>query len=197
MKKTLSIYLAGKIQKGHEKSDESYWTEADLDVLRKALPAFDLVFLNPAHRTDDLSDSFSIFGRDMLQVFLSDLVFVDARDRRGLGVGAEMMWAKSHAIPVLTLAPKNTHYHMSDALLLGVPIKNYIHPFVACLSDQVVGSLAEGAQWMQTFFQEKQPVKDFAMIRQSIQHYLDTQYPCDVPMQEVPASVFKKVAAIK
>lgn len=106
MKSKIAIYLAGSIKKGHEKSDESYWTEEDKIFLKKHLNHYEVSFLNPAFRTDDLSHQRSVFGRDMLQVFSSNIVFVDARDRRGLGVGAEMMWAKVNAIPVVTWAPK-------------------------------------------------------------------------------------------
>ena len=116
----ISIYLAGSIKKEHEKADESFWTDHDMAFLKKELPEFQLSFLNPAFRADDLSDQRSVFGRDMTQVFCSDVVFVDARDRRGLGVGAEMIWAKFHKIPVVTLAPKNSHYNKSKTILLDV-----------------------------------------------------------------------------
>ncbi len=133
MKEKLAIYLAGTIKKGHEKSDETYWTEEYMDLLRLHLHDFEPSFLNPAFRTDNLSDQLSVFGRDMLQVFCSDIVLVDARDRRGLGVGAEMMWAKFHAIPVIIWAPKGTHYHKNEATILGLPVSKYIHPFVESL----------------------------------------------------------------
>lgn len=103
MKQKVAIYLAGSIKKGHEKSDESYWTDENMFSIKNNLEKFDVSFLNPAFRTDDLSDQVSVFGRDILQVFSSHIVFVDARDRRGLGVGAEMMWAKMNKIPVVTM----------------------------------------------------------------------------------------------
>ncbi len=84
----------------------------------------------------------------MLQVFCSRLFFVDARDRRGLGVGAEMMWAKLHRIPIVTWAPKNSHYHKTHTRLLDVPVKNWVHPFIESLSDALVENLEEGAEWI-------------------------------------------------
>ena len=33
--KKIGIYLAGSIKKGHENSQESFWTEEDMDCLRK------------------------------------------------------------------------------------------------------------------------------------------------------------------
>ena len=133
MKKKVAIYLAGSIKKEHERSEDSYWTETDRQFLRASLSSYDISFLNPAFRTDNLSDQQSVFGRDMTQVFCSDIVFVDARERRGLGVGAEMMWAKLNKLPVITLAPRDSHYHKSHTTLLDVPVKDWIHPFVESL----------------------------------------------------------------
>ena len=118
MKTKIAIYLAGSIKKAHETND-TFWSTLDISVLEKSLDEFEVSFLNPAFRKDDLSDPRSVFGRDMLQVFCSDAVFVDARERRGLGVGAEMMWAKLNRIPVLTWAPKNSHYHKDSPHFLG------------------------------------------------------------------------------
>src|ERR1700722_11207066 len=147
----ISIYLAGSIKKDHERADETFWTDEDMLFLKKNLPEYEVSFLNPAFRSDNLSDQRSVFGRDMTQVFCSDVVFVDARDRRGLGVGAEMMWAKFHKIPVVTLAPKNSHYNKSKTTLLDVPVENWIHPFVESLSDAIVENLSDGALCIKRF----------------------------------------------
>src|SRR5262245_8128181 len=107
MTEKISIYLAGSIKKGHENHQETFWYDDDTLLLKQYHADYAISFLNPAFRSDDLSDHCSVFGRDMTQVFCSDIVFVDVRDRRGLGVGAEMMWAKFHKIPVIALSPKN------------------------------------------------------------------------------------------
>lgn len=186
MKQKIAIYLAGSIQKGHEKSDESFWTDEDMQTLRNHLPEFELSFLNPAFRSDDLSDQLSVFGRDMLQVFCSDLVFVDTRDRRGLGVGAEMMWAKLNKIPVVVWAPMDSHYHKSHATVLGVTVSNYIHPFVESLSDQVVVNLVEGAKWIKILKSGPQiEIKGIEHIEKAMGHYKLNQLKYDVPMQQL------------
>jgi hypothetical protein len=183
---SISIYLAGKIQKSHEPSDEAYWSERDLGQLQASLLEYRITFLNPALRTDDLSDQHSVFGRDMLQVFLSDLVFVDARDRRGLGVGAEMMWAKFHRRPVLTLAPMDTCYVRSQANILGVEVKDFVHPFVKGLSDQIVGSVAEGGSWIRQLLQNKtQPIRGLEHIQDAMHYYREAQLESDHPMCEL------------
>lgn len=185
MKRKLAIYLAGSIQKGHEKVDETYWTSEDMDFLRNSLDDIEISFLNPATRSDDLSDQFSVFGRDMLQVFSSDVVFVDARDRRGLGVGAEMMWAKVNKIPVVILAPKDSHYNKLQTTLLGVPVTNWIHPFVESLSDKIVENLAEGVSWIQQMVNNSTEIKGIDYVEAAMRYYKEGQLEKDAPMKEL------------
>lgn len=183
--KTLAIYFAGTVQKDHEVM-ESKWTEEDFHILEEALRPQPLAFLNPGQRNDDLCDQKSVFGRDMSQVFMADIVFVDARHRRGLGVGAEMMWAKFHAKPVLVLAPNDTHYRKATTEILGTTINEYVHPFVQNLTDQIVSSVEEGAQWIQRYLEGKTGmVKDLTTIYEAMRHYQHTQYNHDHPMREV------------
>jgi hypothetical protein len=182
----LSIYLSGSIKKSHEKANESFWTDEEILLLKTSLPEYDISFLNPAFRTDNLSDPRSVFGRDMVQVCCCDVVFVDARDRRGLGVGAEMMWAKFRKIPVVTLAPKDSCYSKSKTTLLDTEVENWIHPFVASLSDAVVENLVEGAAWVRKLANSSVPQpKDVEHIQSAMQHYLETQLPHDEPMKEL------------
>lgn len=179
----ITIYLAGKIQKAHEEPNETYWTEADQQILREALAPRKVLFLNPAIRSDNLSDQKSVFGRDMTQVYTADAVLVDARDRRGLGVGAEMMWAKMNRIPVFTLSPIGSHYHKESTSLLGVEVESWIHPFVECLSDAVVESLEEAASYLASLRDEKfLEIKGPEWIRDAMRYYLETQFPLDQPM---------------
>lgn len=186
MKPKIALYLAGSIKKEHEKLDAFYWTEEEISILKDALSDYELSLLNPALRTDDLSDQHSVFGRDMLQVFCSDAVFVDARDRRGLGVGAEMMWAKCNRIPVITLAPKNSHYHKVQTTLLGVAVKNWVHPFVESLSDQIVDSLEEGARWLvRAIIDKSEKIKGIDHIESAMHYYNQANFEKDQPMQEL------------
>lgn len=186
--KKIAIYLAGSIKKGHEKTDESFWTTEDMDFLKQRLKGCAISFLNPAFRLDDLSDQRSVFGRDMVQVSCCDIVFVDARDRRGLGVGAEMMWAKVNKIPVMTWAPKDTHYRKSHTTILGVPVKNFIHPFVEGLSDKIVENLEEASDWIQKVILGQVPaIKGIECMSSAMQYYKEHQLHRDEPMQALMA----------
>lgn len=189
MKSKVAIYLAGSIKKGHEKSNESFWTDDDMSLLRKSLDKYEVSFLNPAFRTDDMSDSLSVFGRDMTQVFSSNIVFVDARDRRGLGVGAEMMWAKINQIPVVTWAPINSHYHKEQATVLDVPVADFVHPFVASLSDKIVENLVEGAQWIEFVMANPSfEIKGLQFIGSAMRRYQENQLHHDHPMKALLAA---------
>ncbi len=186
MKPRVSMYLAGTIKKAHEKDDETYWTDVDMDLLREELSGYTVSFLNPAFRTDDMADQHSVFGRDMVQVSSADLVFVDARDRRGLGVGAEMMWAKVHGIPVVTWAPRDTHYFKTNTNTLGIDLQDWIHPFVYSLSDAIVDNLVDGARWIrEEMLTGEAAIKGRSHIINAMEYYRTTQFPKDVPMQEM------------
>jgi hypothetical protein len=185
MKKKIAIYLAGSIKKQHEKMDETYWTDEDMTLIKSSLKKYDVSFLNPAFRMDDLSDQLSVFGRDMLLVFSSNVVFVDARDRRGLGVGAEMMWAKVNKIPLISWVPRNSHYHKDQTTILDIPVTNFVHPFVESLSDQIVETLSEGSQWIDFFISNPSvEVKGIQHIGLAMQHYKESQLHNDRPMKE-------------
>jgi hypothetical protein len=186
MQRRVAIYLAGAIQKGHKSSDSLCWTDGHMAEIQENLGDFKALFLNPAIRSDDLTDQHSVFGRDMLQVLTSHIVFVDARAKRGLGVGAEMMWAKLNKIPVVTWAPKNTHYHQNETSILGVQVVNFVHPFVEALSDKIVDSPAEGARWIEAMMSDSNiQVKGRESIQSAMQYYRNTQLHRDQPMQDL------------
>src|ERR1700722_9849273 len=144
MEKHLYIYLAGTIKKSNEDQDLD-WTQEEMILLKRSLSPVELTFLNPAMRSDDLSDQKSVFGRDLFQVYSSHIVLVDAREKRGLGVGAEMMFAKMNRIPVVAWLPEKTHYHRQKIHLLGQHVESWIHPFVFNLSDYLAPSLEQAA----------------------------------------------------
>lgn len=193
LKKKIAIYLAGSIQKGSSASlKELFWTEKEMEEIRSQLANYEVVFLNPAFRSDDLTDQFSVFGRDVLQVVSSTFVFVDARDRRGLGVGAEMMWAKVNRIPVITWAPKNSHYRKNKAIVLDKEVEGFVHPFVYALSDQIVETPSEGAFWMEKILLDpaSYSVKGLEEIHSAMNYYKDTQLERDEPMKAFLLSPF-------
>ena len=183
------IYLAGNIKKGKEDEHELAWTLEDQQLLQRQLPHIKLVFLNPATRSDDLSDQTSVFGRDLLQVFSSQLVLVDARGKRGLGVGAEMMFAKMNHIPVISWLPADSHYHRQKIDLLGQEVNDWIHPFVFSLSDYRAPSLESAAKWIQEeLISGRANIKGPESTTEAMRYYLENQLHRDHGMKELISS---------
>ena len=177
----LSIYLSGNIRKGKEEEHDLVWSDVERHYLHEALAPIIPVFLSPAHRQDDLSDQVSVFGRDLWQISSSQLVLVDARGKRGIGVGAEMMFAKMNRIAVVSWLPENSHYHRSSLQLLGQEVTNYIHPFVLNLSDYLAPTLEQAALWIKEYLEPgKVAIKGPECTQQAIDHFRgrNFQEPC-------------------
>jgi hypothetical protein len=183
---TIAVYLSGSIKKGSADTRESFWTEVDMRDIESAFSPRRTVFLNPATRADDLSDFLSTFGRDLLQVFCSDAVLVDARDRRGIGVGAEMAFAKMHSIPVVAICPVGSHYNRGEFTFLGQRLEGWVHPFVFGLSDAIVETVADGARWLVDRFADGRRQPDTVIgpdrFMDAMQHYVSTQLTNDHEM---------------
>lgn len=186
----LLIYLSGSIKKSTSTgSDDSYWTESHTAVISESLRAVghNAVFLNPASRSDDVSDGLSAFGRDMLQVYLSDLVLADMREKRGIGIGYEVALANFKCVPVVSWAPPGTHYRPGKAEVLGRPVEeDWIHPFVAPPSQQIIEELPQIAKAVgQLPLGRKIPLSDSDYVLKAILYYLRTQYARDTEMREI------------
>jgi hypothetical protein len=171
LKGSIIIYLAGKIPNEDEiPNDALHWTKYHMDHLRSHLSEFDVVLLNPAFKDCDLTNQDTVFSRDMHYVFSSNIIFVDARGPRGLGVGAEMMWAKVNKIPVISWAPKDTHYNTRTH------VSSFIHPFVNGLSDKVVENIEEGTEWIKQFVKDSSvKIKNSDSIHSVMEHYKKNQ----------------------
>jgi hypothetical protein len=141
----LRIYLSGSVRKGagDPRSPDHFWTREDEEFIR-ANAGGPVELLNPA-KTDIRRQDFALnFGCDLHLVSISDVVLVDARREKGIGVGAEMMFAVQRGIPVIAWVPPDTHYRRSKVSdLFGEDLHDWTHPFVFGLSDYVVDNLAE------------------------------------------------------
>lgn len=205
MTETLFIYLSGGIKKGQREHASSFWGENEITTIRRELAPLEIYCLNPSSRADDLADNQSEFGRDMLQVFLSDFVLVDAREKRGVGVGAEMLFAKQQNIPVISIVPPNSHYHASTMHMLGQTIHNWTHPFVDKLSHYVTHDLTAAITYIKS--QDLKNLKKTEIILDershfiftAMQHYLKTQIARDLEMHHIirHEALKRKLAAVQ
>ncbi len=123
------VYLSGSIAKVGHSGEHLYWGLTEKQAFKKGVNA-DVVCFDPADREDDISSGESVVGRDLLMVLLADAVIVDARQRRGVGVGAEVIFADQMGTPSLPIIPAETHYNKMNAKILGREPFHFIHPFL-------------------------------------------------------------------
>lgn len=136
------IYLCGSIKKGaSDRRDRTeYWQDIHEEKI-KTWVSSDVSILNPAKFLISRKDYFVNFGCDMYLVRTSDLVIADLRSEKGIGVGAEMMFAQGSGIPVISWLPPGSHYRRDLSDVFGEDLKNWTHPFAYSLSDYVEDSL--------------------------------------------------------
>jgi hypothetical protein len=188
--KNLSAYFSGSIKKGKSDVKKSFWTDEDIYFIKSRYKG-NFVSLNPATRSDDLSDAKSTYGRDLLQVYMSDVVIVDLRDRKGIGVGAELMFATFFKIPVIALLPNETHYKRTNITYLDQEIDDWVHPFAFGMSsyhcqslDEIVSTLNHNDEFIS---------RDKTYIDEAIQHYITNQLDRDKEMNDlIKANEFLK-----
>lgn len=191
-RKKVIIYLCGSLKKNEKEVQKNDWQESQMSALRNELKGYDVIFLNPRDRKDDLNDYFSSFGRDMLQVISSDFVIADCSDKRGIGVGAEMITAKLHKIPLIAIVPEGSHYNKKNIEMLGQRIENFKHSFAYSIPDAIVVDTKSAASWIRGYLKEQKPIKDISVIAKAIHHYEDTQLEKDIPMKEIMQKIKSK-----
>lgn len=199
---TIFVYLSGSIKKSNsekencQQDDESkYWTTSHIEQLKECAgrSGIALVFLNPARRSDDLSDELSLFGRDMLQVAMADFVLVDGRNKRGIGIGYEIAFANFKGIPVITWCPFNTHYRQESVELCGQRLSKWTHPFIS-QTGRICEALGDIVDTI-----KNSPKAEKALLASSdfpyraIKHYLSTQLHRDGEMAEIVSKYGKPV----
>ena len=135
----IKVFLSGSVQKHFQELNvgKKYWGENEEVQLRNKIQ-FEVEFLNPNTITLDKKDREGRFRKDLEMVLESDMVLVDATDKKGIGIGAEMALAKAWRIPVYTIAPIGSHYRK-----LYENGEEWIHPFIYELSDRVFNDLDE------------------------------------------------------
>lgn len=166
----MKVYLCGSIKK--TKDDEKIvWTQEDKDAMRRACP--DIEFLDP-QRNPERHDPLAAFGCDLNDIKSADFMIADMRQRRGIGIGAELVVAKMLKKPVVSVCPRNSHYRRDTLDHHGKIITGWEHPFMVSLSDAVVGTPEEAAEWVRDFSGE---AKDESVVHEAIEHFLGKRRP--------------------
>ncbi len=183
--KKITIYLSGGIKKGKNDEKKSCFDDTIKSQLSEKLKNYEIHFLDPNDAPPNLSDAKAVFGCDLLRVKLSDFVIVDAREKRGIGVGQEMLFAKLNKIPVISVAPKNSHYLRENLEYLGQILDEFTHPFIFGPSDAIVGTFDDAANWIENFIENPKQVKGIECVENAINHYKNTQSSGHKSVKEV------------
>lgn len=179
----LSVYCSGSIMKGSSDDKKLCWSDAERqDVLTGA--AAKVVFLNPDDPITDARNTLGQFGRDMYQVMVATAVIVDARERRGLGIGVEMAAAAAFGTPIIFVAPRNSKYRSDELEYREAVVRDYIHPHVASLATIVVDDFVSAGQALLKVADEKPRDKQSApgWLRVAIAEYETNVLDGDQPM---------------
>lgn len=180
----ISIYCSGSIMKGASDEKKLCWSDIErLEVAKGASP-HEVVFLNPDDPITDPTNTLGQFGRDMYQVMVATAVVVDARERRGIGIGVEMSAAALLGTPIVVVAPRNSKYRADELEYRGVLVRDYVHPHVAALASAVVDDFAAAGEMLAELAPRK--VRDVHHMPQwldeAITEYRDNVLPGDPPM---------------
>jgi hypothetical protein len=171
------VYLSGSVKKGDKdgRPDADFWSQRDEEKLANAINSPAVRTLNPSKSKIRRSDYFANFGCDLHLVNISNVVLVDVRAKRGIGIGAEMMFAQMSGIPVVSICPKNSAYR-SDLVpnVFGEDLKDWIHPFVFGLSDYIVEDLDEAVNLINDLLDEgrlRRRSDEATRVTESLEYY--------------------------
>jgi hypothetical protein len=184
-----SIYCSGSIQKGPTDTGKLCWSDVERVMLAQAAYPLEIRFLCPDDPAHDLSDTASLFGRDMYQIQVADYVVVDARERRGIGIGVEMVAARILGAGLVVVLPNNTYYRKSQVSYRGSTVEEYIHPHIALLADVIVDDFQAAGNWIKQHFHGPKDFKGTDVIHDAIETYKKNMLPFDPPMIETLAKL--------
>jgi hypothetical protein len=180
----LSAYCSGSIKKGPNDNEGPLWGDEERACV-KAGADQTVVFLNPDDPIVDPTNTLGQFGRDMYQVMIATAVIVDARVRRGIGVGIEMAAAGILGTPVIVVAPKNSKYRMDSLVYRGVTVTNYVHPHVAAIASAVVDDFESAGQALAKLPKAAPEKSELPVwLSQALAEYAQAVLPHDQPMLE-------------
>lgn len=143
MASTLFVYCSGSVAKSGLNEGGLYWSNDERGDFERGLDGIQVEFLRPDDPLASLNDPAAVFGRDIVHIRNADAMVIDARERRGVGVGVEMAIASHFGIPIVAVVPANSHYARDTLSLRGGLAQDYIHPHFAVLCDALVSDFRE------------------------------------------------------
>jgi len=185
--KLFAVYCSGSIKKGPADSGRLVWGDAELGDLAEAADEVGVVFLNPDDPIPGGARALAQFGRDLYQVAIADCVAVDARERRGVGVGVEMAAAAVFGTPVIAIAALNTKYRQDVLEYRGAVVRDYVHPHLDGLVRNLVETFGDAGRSINELARSASDVRKWSpveLFEAPLRAYSDEALAGDPPMLE-------------
>lgn len=168
MQDSIALYL---VRNRSSNSSTIDWEKEEQSEIKAHLTPTKVIFLNPWDSRVDSSDVKASFGKQMLQLSISDVILADARSPEVLGDHAALLWAKLLRIPVLLW--------VSAEGKASVPHP----PFLEILSDERFVTLEEACASIRRRQRDMtQPVKGPEVIEEAIDYYQEKKLQGDSAM---------------
>lgn len=142
-------------------------------------------FLNPDDPVSSLDDHLALFGRDIYQIYIADAVIFDLRERRGIGIGVELMAACHFGKRCIGVAPRNTYYRQDALEYRGGVARDYLHPHLAALLDFLTEDFVSAGEHLLAPWPHSGILHKNELLEQSMNAYRARLLPFDGPMKEL------------
>lgn len=169
---TRCVYLSGSIPKTKtERETFIDWREEFMHVAKKQ--KLDIIGVNPNVFSYDMMDVKYFFGRDVQQIYISDVIIVNAVEKIGLGTAQELLIAQFYKKPVIAIAPFPSHYHKSIDTPKQKKLR-YIHPFLTASASVIVDDYQNAVRILKNHYLGKKKLKTISIdsIEAARQSYL-------------------------
>ncbi|HEY0329886.1 MAG TPA: hypothetical protein VGC77_12395 [Rhodopseudomonas sp.] len=177
------VYCSGSIQKGPADTKKLCWSDTERAQVNHGARPVEIDFLNPDDPVTNLDDHLPLFGRDMFQIQQCDVVIIDARERRGIGIGVELLAGRHFSRAVIGVLPPSSYYRQSNVEYRGGVAKNYVHPHFMSLLDAVVDDFTSAGRWIRDELPTFQPRISDSVLEEAIAAYRERLLPNDLPMR--------------
>lgn len=171
----LLVYLSCTIRKGptDTREPEFFCGEEEIKRLLTPVTSASVTLLDPAKSGCRRNDIYANYGCDLHMIEISNVVVVDARKEKGVGVGAELMYACNCGKPVIAICPPESNYRRSLVEdVCGEDLRNWIHPFIQSLSSIVVDDFDAAGNTLEAMVSGQLRLRPVPDPHNAVSHYL-------------------------
>lgn len=149
----MKVFLSGNVKKISDNFEKDGWRKNNEEYIKKLIN-FDVDIINPNSMILPNYDCNRRFYVDITALLGSDIVILNAVDKCGIGVGAELLLAKQYKIPIFTISPLNSHYHKF------IEDKEWFHSFIYELSDRIFENVEQLCEYINYLYERNILVKN-------------------------------------